>query len=135
MNNNVKIFVSVIVLLIVGVLATVILRGGSSGPTTPGKYDAFAQCLGEKGAVFYGAFWCPHCQNQKKMFGSSAKLLPYVECSNLAGNAQLPVCTDKGVQSYPTWHFADGSVLTGEIPMTQLAEKTGCVLPAEPDQQ
>jgi thiol-disulfide isomerase/thioredoxin len=45
---------------------------------TPGKYDALASCLKEKGAVFYGAFWCPHCQNQKAMFGKSAKLLPYV---------------------------------------------------------
>ena len=41
---------------------------------TPGKLDGFAQCLKDKGAIFYGAFWCPHCQNQKKMFGRSASV-------------------------------------------------------------
>lgn len=52
-----------------------------SNSKKPGKYDQFAQCLEEKGAVFYGAFWCPHCQAQKALFGKSAKKLPYVECA------------------------------------------------------
>ncbi|MEK7133297.1 MAG: hypothetical protein AAB771_01260, partial [Patescibacteria group bacterium] len=47
-----------------------------SANSKPGKLDEFTQCLKDKGAVFYGAFWCPHCQNQKAMFGKSAKLLP-----------------------------------------------------------
>jgi len=132
MNNNVKIFVSVVVLLVVGVIATVIVRGGSgAGATGPGKYDTFAQCLTEKGAVFYGAFWCPHCQATKKLFGSSQKLLPYVECSTANGQAQLQVCIDKGVKSYPTWEFADGTRQTGELSLQQLADKTQCALPTE----
>ena len=96
---------------------------------TPGKYDTFAQCLGEKGAVFYGAFWCPHCQNQKKLFGNSAKKLPYVECSTPNGKGQLQVCTDKKIEGYPTWEFADGSREGGEVPLAKLAEKTSCTLP------
>lgn len=95
----------------------------------PGVLDAFAQCLGEKGATFYGAFWCPHCQVQKKMFGKSAKLLPYVECSTTDGKGQLEICTEKKVEGYPTWEFADGSRLTGEVPLATLAEKTSCVIP------
>jgi hypothetical protein len=94
----------------------------------PGEYDAFAKCLNEKGAVFYGAFWCPHCQNQKTMFGKSAKYLNYVECSTPDGRSQLPVCQEAGIDGYPTWKFADGSRLTGEIPLGALAEKTGCKL-------
>ncbi len=129
MNNNVKIFGLVIGLLILGVIATVLLRGGANGPEGPGKYDEFATCLKDKGAIFYGAFWCPHCQAQKKLFGSSTKLLPYVECSTADGNAQTQICIDKNVESYPTWEFADGTRLNGEIPLTQLAEKTACVLP------
>ena len=62
---------------------------------TPGEFDEFAQCLKNKGATFYGAFWCSHCQSQKELFGRSAKLLPYVECSNPNGQGQLQVCTDK----------------------------------------
>lgn len=42
-----------------------------SANSKPGKLDTFAQCLKEKDSTFYGAFWCPHCQNQKAMFGKS----------------------------------------------------------------
>lgn len=125
MNKNIKIFVSVIGLLILGVITTVILRGDST-PAGPGKYDTFATCLKDKGAVFYGAFWCTHCQAQKKLFGSSQKLLPYVECSTANGQGQVQACIDKKIEGYPTWEFADGSRLNGEIPLAQLAEKTSC---------
>ncbi len=128
--NNVKIFISVIVILVLGVIAAVLLRTNAT-PPGPGKYDTFATCLKDKGAVFYGAFWCPHCQSQKKLFGSSAKLLPYVECSTADGNGQTQICKDKKVESYPTWEFADGTRLNGEIPLAQLAEKTACVLPTD----
>lgn len=103
----------------------------SKQPGTPGKLDTFAQCLKDKGAVFYGAFWCPHCQNQKAMFGKSAKLLPYVECSTTNGKSQLEICNEKDIKGYPTWIFADESRLDGEVPLEKLAEKTGCELPAE----
>jgi hypothetical protein len=100
-------------------------------PGKPGKLDAFATCLGEQGAKFYGAFWCPHCQNQKAMFGRSAKKLPYIECSTPDGKGQLPVCNDAGVTGYPTWKFADGSVETGEVSLETLSEKTSCELPQD----
>ncbi len=95
----------------------------------PGKLDDFARCLKDKGAVFYGAFWCPHCQNEKGFFGNSARLLPYVECSTPDGNSQLLSCTEKKISGYPTWEFADGSRETGEVSLQKLAEKTGCELP------
>lgn len=129
MNNNAKIFLIVVIVLVLGTIATVLVRGGGGISSSSGKYDQFAICLKDKGAMFYGAFWCPHCQAQKKMFGSSAKLLPYTECSTLNGSGQTQICIDKGIKGYPTWEFADGSRLNGEIPLIQLAEKTGCVLP------
>jgi len=128
MEKNAKIFLGVVVVAVLGVIGMAIFRGGTA-PTGPGKYDTLAQCLGEKGAVFYGAYWCPHCQAQKKMFGSSQKLLPYVECSTPDAQGQTKVCIDKKVSSYPTWEFTDGSRLNGEIPLATLAEKTGCELP------
>jgi thiol-disulfide isomerase/thioredoxin len=118
MSKDIKIFVVVIVVLLLGVVGLAVTQMNSSPASNePGKYDAFATCLKEKGAVFYGAFWCPHCQTQKKMFGSSAKLLPYVECSTADGNAQTQECNDKKITGYPTWEFADGSRLDGEIPL------------------
>ncbi len=111
------------------VVVIVFVGFGIWNRTQPGKYDAFAQCLGEKGAIFYGAFWCPHCQEQKKIFGRSADKLPYTECSTPDGQGQLAVCKDAGIEGYPTWVLKDGerlnSVQTPEI----LAEKTGCALP------
>ncbi|KKR67391.1 MAG: Vitamin K epoxide reductase, partial [Parcubacteria group bacterium GW2011_GWF1_40_6] len=101
----------------------------STVPVGPGKYDAFATCLKDEGAVFYGAFWCTHCQATKKMFGASQKLLPYVECSTADGRGQVQMCADKKIMSYPTWEFADGSRLEGEVTFEQLALKTSCQLP------
>lgn len=134
MNNNVKIFCSVVAVLIVGTIVTAVIRSNNnddSAVVIPGQYDQFAQCLQEKGVTFYGAFWCPHCQAQKKIFGTSAKLLPYVECSTLDAAGQLPVCAEKNITSYPTWEFADGSRLSSELSLLQLSEKTSCPLPNE----
>lgn len=94
----------------------------------PGKYDTFASCIADSGAKFYGAFWCPHCQAQKALFGKSAKNLPYTECSTPNGQSQTQVCIDAGVKSYPTWEFADGSRKTGEATLAELASLTMCPL-------
>lgn len=94
----------------------------------PGEFDGFAQCLADKHVVFYGAFWCPHCQAQKAMFGNSARLLPYVECSTPDGKGQKQICKEKDIQSYPVWEFSDGSRLSGEQTLDELAAKSGCTL-------
>lgn len=130
MENNVKIFVSVLAVLVLALIGTAVYRSQNGGSTVnSGQYDAFAQCLKDSGTVFYGAYWCPNCQSQKKKFGSSAKLLPYVECSTLDGKGQLQACVDKQIQGYPTWEFADGSRLSGDVPLQMLADKTSCELP------
>ncbi len=94
-----------------------------------GKYDEFAQCLSDNGATMYGTYWCAHCQNQKKSFGSSWKYVPYVECSlpNRAGQTQA--CIDAGINGYPTWVFADGTRYEGEITLEALSARTSCPLP------
>lgn len=94
------------------------------------KLQTLASCIKDSGAIFYGAFWCPHCQNQKAMFNtlfeSGDKNLPYVECSTPEGNSQLEICKVKGIKTYPTWHFVDGSEITGEATLQELANKTNC---------
>ncbi len=96
----------------------------------PSHLDPLAQCIADKGATFYGAFWCPHCQDQKKLFGNASRLLPYVECSTPDGRGTLQVCTQNNVTGYPTWVFADGSRQSGELTLEELATKTGCTIPA-----
>ncbi len=97
------------------------------------KLETFAICIKNSGAEMYGAFWCPHCQNQKAMFntlfGGAADKLPYIECSTPDANGQLDVCKAKGIKTYPTWKFADGSTNEGEMPLQMLADKTACPLP------
>src|ERR1039457_4163853 len=43
------------------------------------KHDAFARCLKDRGVKMYGAWWCPHCVEQKEAFGASFEYAPYVE--------------------------------------------------------
>ena len=89
-----------------------------------GKYDNFAKCLSDKGVIMYGADWCPHCQNEKRAFGDSFRLITYVECPD---NPQQ--CIDVNVENYPTWVFPDVENLIGEQGLKKLSEKSDCVLP------
>ncbi len=117
-------------ILAVFAVALIVVAGAVIYFTSPrvlaqGEYDQFAQCLTEKGAVFYGAFWCPHCQRQKDELGASMQYVNYVECST-PDRRQTAECNAAGITGYPTWEFADGSRLNGYVPPQQLAEKTGC---------
>ncbi len=118
---------------IISILVLLAFAGGTiwliKTPGKGGKLDQFATCIANSGAKFYGAFWCPHCRNQKAEFGSSAKLLPYVECSTPDGNSQLQVCTDQGIKGYPTWKFGDGTEKSGEVSLADLSIATKCPLP------
>ena len=122
------------------VLAGIVFLIVSPGRIKTGKLDGFAQCIKDKGVLFYGAFWCPHCQSQKALFGNSVHLLPYIECSNPDGQSQTQACTNAGIKIYPTWDFPPGlsssapvstttQRVVGELELTDLAQKTGCVLP------
>ena len=96
------------------------------GPEDP-QVRALAEHLKDKGVLFYGASWCPHCQEQKRLFGASAKRLPYVEC-NLAGpNApQASACTQAGVDTYPTWFINGRRYAVGQVlSLAELANATG----------
>lgn len=76
----------------------------------------------------YGAYWCPHCQEQKKMFGGSWDKVDYIECSlpNRAG--ETAICNQAGITSYPTWQFADGTRKTGTLSLEDLSFFSGCAL-------
>ena len=87
----------------------------------------FAKCLADSGVKMYGASWCSHCQNQKKLFGESFNEIEYIECADPANsNKQAQTCTDADITGYPTWIFADGQRLAGELTLQSLSEKSGC---------
>jgi hypothetical protein len=93
--------------------------------------DAFAHCLGARGVKMYGAYWCPHCQEQKEKFGASFEYAPYVECG-VKGDprAQSQVCKDENVKHYPTWQFPPtGERVERIFTLEELSDRTGCALP------
>ena len=127
------IYILIGVVVLAGIVFVIVAPARGSGP---GKYDAFATCIAKSGATFYGAFWCPHCQAEKARFGSSAHLLPYVECSNPDGQGQNQTCNDKKIQSYPTWEFSKSITLESpEAPHKCLSanESTICQNAFRPD--
>ncbi len=130
-----------IVGFVIGVCVLVVVIGviASSSGSTPSPYDvsALAQCLTNKGVVFYGAFWCPHCQATKKLFGDAVSKLPYVECSTPDAQGVTQICKDQGIESYPTWVFPESTTssstrLTGERTLEELASQAGCPLLPNP---
>jgi hypothetical protein len=97
--------------------------------TRSGRMDAFAKCLASKQAKMYGAFWCPHCADQKEMFGRSFQYVPYVECGIKGSRDEAAPCAQAGIKHFPTWQFADGVRQEGALSLRALGEKTGCGLP------
>jgi phage baseplate assembly protein gpV len=112
--------------LIVAAFAVVIYLGLRK---RGGRLDAFAKCVATKQAKMYGAYWCPHCAEQKEMFESSFQYVPYVECGVPGSRDEAPACKDAGIKHFPTWQFADGERQEGTQTLLTLGAKTGCDLP------
>lgn len=98
------------------------LAGCVNSPIPPanGNYDSLAQCLTEKGVVMYGTEWCPHCQDQKEMFGSSFQYVDYIDCDE-----NRNACQAAGVRGYPTW-VIEGQSHPGTQALATLANLAGC---------
>lgn len=86
--------------------------------------EEFAKCLTATGVVMYGANWCSHCEDQKKIFGDYFYIIDSVDCMK---NSSL--CAKKGIQGFPTWEFSDGEKFIGKQSLEKLSLKTGCPLP------
>lgn len=98
--------------------------GSPSADTTLSPEGQLAEHLAQTGSVMYGAYWCPHCADQKAMFGEAIDLVPYVECADDGENAQPQLCRDKGIQGYPTWEI-DGELHPGTKSLEDLANLSG----------
>lgn len=123
MNKTTLLTLVAIILITIGLSAWVFADASKPAVSDP-QLDQFAKCLSDQGAIMYGAYWCSHCQNQKRLFGQSFELVNYVECTQDVAN-----CEAAGITGYPTWIFADGSRIEGEASFAQLAERTQCPLP------
>jgi hypothetical protein len=93
------------------------------------KYDSFAQCLAARQAKMYGLYWCPHCIEQKEMFGDAFHYVPYVECAIKNSSEMAPECKIAGVKLFPSWQFGMDPPKEGVLSLHALSDKTGCTLP------
>src|SRR3954447_11657890 len=94
------------------------------------KYDSFAKCLAVQQAKMYGLYWCPHCVEQKEMFGAAFRYVPYQECAIKDKPGEMPpACKAAGVKLFPSWQFGSDPPKQGVFSLQELSDKTGCSLP------
>lgn len=104
--------------------ALVLWNSGVFGGDEAHAYDGFASCLTDAGFTMYGTDWCPHCQDQKKMFGGSFELIDYVNC-----DFNKTLCNNKGVEGYPTWYLGAKMFDSGVQTFRELGEAAACEVP------
>jgi len=149
MNKNTKIFIFLVIGIVVlaGGIIFFSSRGNSSGQNNTAQtetdgtvagtsttdqsenYDnayieKLAKFMTGKGMVLYGAYWCPHCQDQKAMFGDALKYIDYVECDAGGPNANPDECVAQGIEGYPTWVY-QGKKYSGTKSLSDLAKIVG----------
>ena len=118
------------------IVAVVVVLGAAWGGYDYFSYrnvstlDGFAKCLSSKGVRMYGAWWCPHCADQKEAFGYAFQYVTYTECGEEGkAHTENAQCKQAGVKNFPTWQFADRSRNEGVLPLSDLSHRTGCKLP------
>jgi uncharacterized membrane protein/glutaredoxin len=86
---------------------------------------ALAEHLTSTGAAMYTAYWCPHCHDQKQLFGKEAAAkLRIVECAPDGRNSQKSLCDSKKIEGFPSWEI-NGTIDSGVKPLARLAELSG----------
>ncbi|MBV8886468.1 MAG: vitamin K epoxide reductase family protein [Chroococcidiopsidaceae cyanobacterium CP_BM_RX_35] len=98
---------------------------GWSITTTSGKAEiALARHLQTIGAKEYIAWWCPHCHEQKQLFGKEAyREINSIDCAP-SGVSTSVECQTAHVESYPTWEI-NGKSYEGVQSLEQLAKISG----------
>ncbi|SBO44656.1 hypothetical protein [Cyanobium sp. NIES-981] len=116
-----------VVVVLLGMMATASADArGSKAPSPPStsphvgepltdsseEQRALSDHLRARGAIFYGAWWCPACFQQKNLFGKEAgNSLPYVECDKSDQGRQR--CMAAEVRAFPTWDLKGKPRLEG----------------------
>ncbi len=110
----------------IAAIAFLLIGYAASAPrAAESSYAAgLARHLAASGVKFYGTYWCPHCADQKALFGSAAALLPYVECDPRSPIGQPQVCARANIRAFPTWDIGSRRV-EGVLSLEDLARLTG----------
>ena len=85
----------------------------------------FAKFLSENNVLMFSAYWCPHCHDQKQLFGKEAvKELTVIECAKDGKNNQYEFCETKGIEGFPSWEI-NNEIYSGVKNLNELATMTG----------
>lgn len=108
-----------------------VARAGEMRSSTPSVSIAdnrsiagLAAYLKKIGARMYGAYWCPHCTQQKELFGAAFRSIDYVECDPGGTNARPSLCKNAKITGYPTWEIK-GKLYPGTQSLEELAKLSG----------
>jgi uncharacterized membrane protein len=94
--------------------------------TTSGEAEiALARHLKQIGAKEYVAWWCPHCHQQKQLFGKEAySEINRVECAEGGKDARPDLCQAAHIQGFPTWEI-NGKFYPNVHSLKSLADLSG----------
>ena len=85
----------------------------------------FAKFLRENNIIMYSAYWCPHCHDQKQLFGKTAvQELIVIECAQDGKDNQYKLCKEKQIEGFPSWEI-NGKIYSGVKDLNDLAIITG----------
>lgn len=86
---------------------------------------ALARHLTEIGAKEYVAWWCPHCHEQKLLFGKEAyQQITHIECAQGGTNPRPDLCQAAKIESFPSWEIK-GKLYSGVKSLNELADLSG----------
>ena len=81
----------------------------------------FAKFLSDNNIKMFSAYWCPHCHDQKQLFGKKAvKELTVVECAQDGQDNQYKLCREKQIEGFPSWEI-NGEIYSGVKDLNDLA--------------
>jgi len=99
---------------------------GWSITTSSGEAEiALARHLKQIGAKEYIAWWCPHCHEQKQLFGKEAySEVEHLDCDPSGISSHPDLCLAANVESFPTWEI-NGQSYQGVQSLEELAKISG----------
>jgi glutaredoxin len=125
---------SKIIILVTGMLCISILlfaiinsaNGNMENQPEISKYEDFAKCITDAGAILYTSNGCPHCLAQKNLLGKAIEFIEEVECTS---NPNM--CIDAGIIGVPTWIIGEDKIegFDKDNTMKELSDITQCPLP------
>ncbi|UBF29047.1 vitamin K epoxide reductase family protein [Kovacikia minuta CCNUW1] len=145
-----QLLITGIVVAMVTIIATLAIfsqnapsvAGGAADPKAPPPITTtsssaeieLARHLKSVGAKMYGAYWCPHCHDQERLFGKEAfTSINYIECAPDGTKNQSALCLKIAPDSekqtgqsfgFPTWEI-NGKYYPGIQTLENLAKISG----------